>query len=318
MSYPGIKAASGIVSQLGSERLKGSGANNLEREKQRLRKATNEFESLFMYEMLKTMRKTIPKNASSENAPFSNDLGKDTFMQMFDMELARKMSSGDAGSISAILYNSLEKVIEEQYRSNQPGVKIESLSQKSQKPIELNRHRMSIPLLRSQVISVDHKRKESLPSGRSLKGHTDDRILSQFGRYIDKAARQTSLDSALIYAVIKAESNGNPHAVSSAGAKGLMQLADSTVRDYRVTRVFDPDENILAGSTYLKHLLDRFGDLRLALAAYNAGPQNVERYNGVPPFRETEAYIDKVIDIFTSLKRTPPVREAKVPVTNVR
>jgi len=318
MAYPVTKAAAGIYPQAGIEKLKRSGGGDLEAEKQRLRKATKEFESLFMYEMLKTMRKTIPKDDSSEKAGFSGDLGKETFMQMFDMELARKMADGGQGSISDLLYNSLENVIKVQNGLEPLPITLKPLKGSPQRSAALIRRQKSISLPPSRPISIRRRAPGYLPIRSSVAERAADPILSRFGRYIDEAARQTSLDSSLIYAVIKTESDGDPRAVSPAGAKGLMQLVDSTLRDYRVSRAFDPRENILAGSKYLKHLLDRFGDLKLALAAYNAGPRNVERHNGVPPFEETRAYIDKVMDRLTSLHRTPPSREAKVPTENIR
>jgi len=319
MSYSDIKAISGIASQVGTERLEEPRTDSLEKEKGRLRKATKEFESLFMYEMLKTMRKTIPQDSQSKRVPFSNGLGKDTFTQIFDMELAKKMSSGEAGSIGAMLYNSLEKVIEAQHRSDPSEIKNEPSVRQPRKPIELKKSRENIPLPHFPSIPIHHNKTDRFMSVDPFSDkRSEDRILRRFGQYIDEAARENSLDSALIYAVIKAESNGDPHAVSTAGAKGLMQLVDSTVKSYRVSNVFDPSENIHAGSKYLRHLLDRFGDLRMALAAYNAGPRNVERHSGMPPFQETKDYVDKVIDIFTELRRPPPACEAKVPATNIR
>jgi Rod binding domain-containing protein len=318
MSYPGVKAVSGVLPQSETMKVQSSIDPNLERGKQRLLKATNEFESLFMYEMLKTMRQTVLKNSLSEKGPFSNDLGKETFTQMFDMELARKMSTGKDGSISAILYNSLKKVIEPQHSPDHSGAKVEGLGQKSRKLIPLNRERLRLSMPSSQPMSISRKSNEFSTIDRSKHAHSTDRILKRFGRYIDEAAQQTGLDSTLIYAVIKTESDGDPRAVSTAGAKGLMQLIDSTAKDYRVSDVFDPRENILAGCTYLKHLLDRFGDVRLALAAYNAGPQHVVKHHGLPPFRETKDYVNRVIDIFTSFQRTLRSHDTKGALKNVR
>ena len=141
--------------------------------------------------------------------------------------------------------------------------------------------------------------------------------MARYGSFINEAAGETSLDSALICAVIETESSGNPRAVSHAGAKGLMQLVDSTIQDYSVTRPFDPRENILAGSRYLKRLLDRFGDLKLALAAYNAGPGRVQHYQGVPPFKETIEYVDRVMDRL-ALRHRSVSNEAKDSMTTIR
>jgi soluble lytic murein transglycosylase-like protein len=113
-----------------------------------------------------------------------------------------------------------------------------------------------------------------------------------FGKLIHAAAEKHGVDEGLITWVIAVESNFNPRAVSRRRAQGLMQLLPSTASLYAVGDVFNPAENIDAGTHYLKDLLGRYrGDLRLALAAYNAGPELVERYGGVPPFPETQKYV---------------------------
>jgi soluble lytic murein transglycosylase-like protein len=113
-----------------------------------------------------------------------------------------------------------------------------------------------------------------------------------FGNLIHAAAEKHGVDESLIRWVIAVESNFNPRAVSRKRAQGLMQLLPATATVYSVANIFDPAENIDAGTRYLKDLLARYrGDLRLALAAYNAGPEMVERYGGVPPFPETQKYV---------------------------
>ncbi len=115
-----------------------------------------------------------------------------------------------------------------------------------------------------------------------------------FATQIDAAARHAGVHPWLLVALVRAESNFDPLAVSRAGASGLAQLMPATAADTGVTDVFDPADNLRGGADYLRSLLERFGSLTLALAAYNAGPATVERYNGVPPYRETRQYVRKI------------------------
>jgi hypothetical protein len=116
---------------------------------------------------------------------------------------------------------------------------------------------------------------------------------------LSTAGKEHDLDVDLLASVVRAESGGNPHAVSKAGAQGLMQLMPKTAADLGVGNSFAPDANINGGSAYLDALLKKYHEnLALALAAYNAGPAAVDRWHGIPPYRETRAYVARVIHEF--------------------
>ena len=128
------------------------------------------------------------------------------------------------------------------------------------------------------------------------------RLGADFDKYdpeIRKTSQRYGVDYALVKAVIKAESNFDPLAISRAGAKGLMQLMPGTANALRVNDPFHPEDNIEGGVRHLRYLLDLFnGNLHLVLAAYNAGEEAVFRYNDIPPYRETRAYIQRVLKYF--------------------
>lgn len=126
--------------------------------------------------------------------------------------------------------------------------------------------------------------------------------VSAYDDLIESSADKYGVDSDLIKAVIGAESGYRSDAVSGSGAQGLMQLMPSTAAGLGVSDPFDPQQNIEAGTKYLKSQLDRFGDVKQALAAYNAGPGAVVKYGGVPPFKETQNYVNKVLTYRDSIK----------------
>ena len=128
--------------------------------------------------------------------------------------------------------------------------------------------------------------------------------IKNYDDVIAEAARRHGLSSSLLKALIHVESYFNPKAVSKKGAMGLMQIMPQNLQSLNINDPFDPWENIMGGAAYLKSMLERFsGQLPLALAAYNAGPTAVERYNSIPPYPETVNYVEKVMRFFTLYKR---------------
>jgi len=124
-----------------------------------------------------------------------------------------------------------------------------------------------------------------------------------YDQVVHEAAGRYDVDADLILAIIMVESQFNPSAKSKKGAKGLMQLMPVTADALDVANIYNPEENVKAGVRHFRYLLDLFrGDVKLALAAYNAGVQKVLRYDGVPPYPETQAYVTRVLEYYAAIK----------------
>jgi soluble lytic murein transglycosylase-like protein len=121
-------------------------------------------------------------------------------------------------------------------------------------------------------------------------------------RKVEESSQRYGLDKAFVEAVIRVESNYEPEAVSHKGAQGLMQIMPGTQKELGISDPFNIDQNIDAGVRYLREQIERFGSYQLALAAYNAGPETVKRYNGIPPYPETEAYVRKVLETYNKIR----------------
>jgi soluble lytic murein transglycosylase len=128
--------------------------------------------------------------------------------------------------------------------------------------------------------------------------------MDRFDHIIKEASHISGIHFALIKAMIRVESNFDPEAVSKKGAMGLMQIMPKNFESLHIDDPFDPRENIIGGSVYFQKMMDRYeGKLPLALAAYNAGPTAVDRYRGIPPIRETEDYVEKVMNYYYSYQK---------------
>jgi soluble lytic murein transglycosylase-like protein len=140
---------------------------------------------------------------------------------------------------------------------------------------------------------------------------------ADIGKLVEDAAKANAVDPLLVHSVIQVESNYNPYAVSSAGARGLMQLMPQTAKELGVTDSFDPRQNIEAGVRYLKQLKDMYHDDRLVLAAYNAGPgavaQSVQKYGDIPPYPETIDYVKRVGERYVEARRAAGIAPAVAP-----
>ncbi|TQR20213.1 lytic transglycosylase domain-containing protein [Psychrobacillus vulpis] len=124
-------------------------------------------------------------------------------------------------------------------------------------------------------------------------------LSSNYDEIIQRASEKFNLPEKLISSVIKQESGFNASAISTAGASGLMQIMPGTAKYLGINNIFDPEENIMGGAKYLRQMLNQFdGNIETALAAYNAGPGAVKKYDGIPPYKETQDYVRKVMNYF--------------------
>lgn len=149
---------------------------------------------------------------------------------------------------------------------------------------------------RGKRVAADKARKRTDRAGSVVRSKAPD----EYDAYIREAAALYQIPAALVRAVIRVESNFNPRAISRANAQGLMQLIPATAERMLVRDPFDARQNVLGGTRYLRVLANLFnGNLQLTLAAYNAGEGAVIRYNGIPPYEETQAYVRKVLEYYS-------------------
>jgi len=241
--------------------------------KAKIKKVAHDYEALFTSMMLKSMRKAI-----GDNPLMPQSFGEKIYTEMLDDEYSKMIGKQGSFGLAALIEKELER--QETGSSSEmslPGSALEN-----------------IWMLDNSFIPAQNS-----SSGSAAQSGTLSERVNKWESVINDASKLYDVDKNLISAVIAQESGGNPYAVSRAGAKGLMQLMDSTAKDLGVANSFSPRLNIMGGTKYLRSLLDKHnGDEQLALASYNAGPGAVDKYNGIPPYTETINYVKSV----TSLK----------------
>ncbi|GEN55110.1 lytic transglycosylase domain-containing protein [Halobacillus faecis] len=199
-------------------------------------------------------------------------------MQAMSM-LGNRNSSNLSNGMQDITFQSLlHEAMEHSFRASVPS-----------SPSRLS-HPVQSPLAQQVPVSVEKSHGMMNDTSNVTSGNAN------VDQLIKKASVRYGVDEKLVRSVVKAESNFDAGVVSHAGAQGLMQLMPSTAKGLGVKDPFDPEQNLMGGTKYLRQMLDRYdGNTELALAAYNAGPGNVDKYEGVPPFRETQNYISKIL-----------------------
>jgi soluble lytic murein transglycosylase-like protein len=194
--------------------------------------------------------------------------------------------------------------IQSQQQNNLPEANINKITPYKSKSIDLNNTSQLQNSINNrqpvQPLSNTANLSNQLSNLQSLNNNTANNQISSSGNgdvdsAVKSAAKQYGVDEKLIYAIIGQESGGNAKAKSNKGASGIMQLMPATAKSLGVTDIYDVGQNINAGVKYFKQQLDTFGTVDKALAAYNAGPGNVKKYGGIPPFKETQAYVKKIL-----------------------
>lgn len=285
------------------------GVNLTNENKEKIKQAAKGFEAIFINFFLKEIKSGLfGQNESmfSGEDSNSNSFGSNTLLGYNQMLFAEHIANAGSGiGIADLIYRNLTG----EYLTEKT-IKKDDLGQQIQEIIEQNRTKLSkttekLSNKSSEKIIIDNTNDSKTSK---IENGFQQRVESRLKKYeniIQQASEKFNIPTELIKAVITAESAGRENAVSPAGAKGLMQLMDGTANYLGVKNSFDPQDNIFGGTKYLREMLDKFGgSLNLALAAYNAGPGNVEKYNGIPPFNETQQYVKKVTNYYNQFNNS--------------
>lgn len=265
--------------------------NFTEEDKSKLKKSAFDFQALLINQMLQSFRET--KFDDEEESDFG--YGNEIMTSLFDMQLSSIISKSGKFGLAETIYENLtgEKLTQEAIKSiDQIESRANFRRPKTTTPAEVNTDNSSI--LDPYEINKNNLLKYKI--------NVFD-VINKYNSEIKSHSESYGVDPNLVKAIIATESSGNSNAISSANAKGLMQLIDSTAKDMGVKNIFNPSDNIMGGTKYIRSLIDRYnGDINLALAAYNAGPGAVDKYNGVPPYKETQNYVNRVLNYYSTIK----------------
>lgn len=282
----------------GSDRLRRltQGAAQGQESREGLVKAAKEFEGVFLNQLMKAMRSTIP-----DNKLFNTQGPTKFYQQMHDAEIAKALATGHSGmGVADLIIQQFESTVAGQELAEPTaGPALEPVHPKLGPPAPEAVSRYSSMSSVGEIMAARQKLRFFAAQQEPAVADTLDR----FETDITRAAVKAGLEPSLVLAVVMEESAGDPWAVSPKGATGLMQLMPATGKEMGVEDLTSPRENLTGGAAYLARMLDRFqGDLDLALAAYNAGPGNVDRAGpGVPDFPETQRYVQAVKDRYEAL-----------------
>ncbi len=289
-----------------------------------LKKVARQFEALLVNELLKNMRATVP-----ENSLWGDAGGTKIYRQMHDEALAESIaSSGNGLGIADLIVEQMRHTLPDAQGAATPPARVPSRRlQRSDlvspptaaaAPVAdaASTPARRVTAYRQQIAAGDElARLRRFQHLAAAQGGAVADSAAAYGDSLAAAAAETGLDPGLILAVAIQESAGNPAAVSSRGARGLMQLMPGTARELGVRDPHDPDESLRGGARYLARMVKRFsGRLDLALAAYNAGPGAVERAGGrMPDYAETRSYVAKVSTLAQKLGVGTGTEMAKEP-----
>ncbi len=307
MEIPGSGNAMGLAenAQLGADRTRlraladGAAGSN---DRAGLEKAAQEFESVFLNQLMQAMRRTVP-----ENELFNSQGATKLYRQMHDQEIAKALATGRSGmGIADLIVQQFAGNVEPAAAPTAPAAR-EPAGPPVPSPLRVQPERQGPPppppavaAARYRALEETAARVDPLGDLRQLAGRESAAAADTLARYeadLTGASRAASVPPALLLAVVMEESGGDAAARSPKGAQGLMQLMPGTASELGVTDPGDPGQNLHGGAKYLGRMLERYeGRLDLALAAYNAGPGTVDRAGRqVPDYPETRRYVQKVM-----------------------